>query len=380
MNIIKKTIVVSVMLASSAVSAGDDLVSIYQQALQNDPTLKAEQKNLLATQELPKQARAVLLPKIDLKAHTTRNETRSSPTGFSTGLGLQLRKSFNSHDYTLTLRQPVYNHTLFVGVKQVKALVNQALLNYTAADQELIIRTADRYFAVLAADDDLAFAEAEKTAIERQLEQARQRFEVGLIAITDIHEAQARFDQAVAAQILADNLATRSREALREITFIYYQHLATLRDESPLATPEPSNIDVWVYTAMEQNARVQAQVYGVKAALQDSRRIRAGHFPTVDLVGTHTYNSANSGRFSNGKTTSEDTMLSIEVKLPIFAGGLVNSQTREAGYRHAQAKDLLEVVQRQLVRQTRDAYWNIGASLSSVIALRQARLSSQSAL
>ena len=380
MKTIKSVIAATVMLASGAVTAGDDLVSVYQQALQNDPTLKAEQKNLLATEELPKQARAVLLPKIDLKAHTTKNKTRSSPTGFSQGFSLSLRNSFNSHDYTLTLRQPVYNHTLFVGVKQVKALVNQALLNYTAAEQELMVRAADRYFAVLAADDDLAFAEAEKTAIERQLEQARQRFEVGLIAITDIHEAQARFDQAVAAQIFADNVSTRSREALREITFIYYQHLATLREESPLATPEPANIDVWVDTAMEQNAQVQAQVYGVKAALQDTRRIRAGHFPTLDLVGTHAYSSANASRFSNGKTTSEDSMLSIEVKLPIFAGGLVNSQTREAGYRHAQAKDLLEAVQRQLVRQTRDAYLNIGASISSVTALRQARLSSQSAL
>jgi len=380
MKIIKSVLAVSLLSSAGMAWSSNDLLAVYEQAVLNDPALKAERQNLLATEELPVQARAVLLPSIELKANTTKNKTRSSPTGFSTGLGLSLRKSFNSHGYQLTLRQPVYNHTLFVGVKQVAALVNQALSSYTAAEQELMVRAADRYFSVLAADDDLVFAKSEKASIERQLEQARQRFEVGLIAITDIHEAQARFDQAVAAEITADNVARRSREALREITFDYFEHLATLKEESPLLTPEPANIEAWVDTALAQNARVQARVYAVEAALQDTRRQRAGHFPTVDLVGTQAFDSANASRFSDGKTTAEDTFLAIEVKVPIFAGGLVNSRTREAGHRHAQAKDLLEQAQRELVRQTRESYLNIRSSISSVTALRQALVSSQSAL
>ncbi len=368
------------VLFSSGAIAASDLLAIYQKALENDPTLKAERHNLLATEELPVQARAVLLPDLEVTADTTKHKTRSSPTGFSQGLNLNLRQSFNSHGYNLTLRQPVYNHTLFVGMKQVKALVNQALSSYTAAEQELMVRAADRYFAVLAADDDLAFARAEKAAIERQLEQARQRFEVGLIAITDIHEAQARFDQSVAAEIAAENLSMRTREALREVTFEYYEKLATLKQESPLSSPDPEDVQAWVTTAMSQNATVQSRVYAVEAALQESRRQRAGHFPTLDLVGVHAFSSANASRFSNGASTSEDTLLKMEVKVPIFSGGLVNSRTREASYRLAQAKDQLEQAQRELVRQTRDSYMNITASISSVIALRQALVSSQSAL
>lgn len=380
MNKLKNSLAVTLLALAGQSWAAQDLLSIYDLAVANDPTLKAERQNLLATEELPVQAKAVLFPNIELKANTTKNKTRSSPTGFSTGLGLSLRKGFNTHGYTLTLRQPVYNHTLIVGVKQVKALVNEALSTYTAAEQELMVRAADRYFGVLAADDDLVFARSEKASIERQLEQARQRFEVGLIAITDIHEAQARFDQAVAAEIVADNVVRRSREALREITFEYHQQLATLKEESPLATPEPADIESWVDTALAQNATVQARVYAVQAALQESRRQRAGHFPTLDFVGTQAFDSANASRFSDGKSTSEDTFFALEVKVPIFSGGLVNSRTREAAHRHAQAKDLLEQAQRGLVRQTRDSYMNIISSISSVKALRQARVSSQSAL
>lgn len=380
MRTIKKLLTFPLLLIAGSAWATNDLLTIYEQAAANDPTLKAERQNLLATEELPVQARAVLFPTIEVTGNTTKNKTRSSPTGFTTGLGLSLKKGYNSHGYRLTLRQPVYNHTLFVGVKQVKALVNQALSNYTAAEQGLMVRAADRYFAVLAADDDLVFAVAEKASIERQLEQARQRFEVGLIAITDIHEAQARFDQAVAAEIVADNVARRSREALREITFDYFEQLAPLREKSPLVKPEPADIQTWVDTALAQNANVQSRVYAVEAALQESRRQRAAHFPTLDLVGTQAFESANASRFSDGQTISEDTFFAMEVKVPIFAGGLVNSRTREAGHRHAQAKDLLEQAQRELVRQTRDSYMNIEASISSVTALRQARVSSQSAL
>jgi outer membrane protein len=145
-------------------------------------------------------------------------------------------------------------------------------------------------------------------------------------------------------------------------------------------TPEPANIDAWVDTAMIQNARVQSRVYAVEAALQEARRQRAGHFPTVELVGIHDFDSANGSQFSSNQAKSENTYLSVEVNVPIFAGGLVNSRTREAGHRHAQAKDLLEQAQRELVRQTRESFLNIRSSISSVTALRQALVSSQSAL
>lgn len=379
MKMIKSVLAVSLLSSAGMAWSSNDLLAVYEQAVLNDPALRAERQNLLATEELPVQARAVLLPSIEVKGNTTKNKTRGS-AGSVGAFAFPSRQTYNSHGYALTLRQPVYNHTLFVGVKQVRALVNQALSSYTAAEQELMVRAADRYFAVLAADDDLAVAQSEKASIERQLEQARQRFEVGLIAITDIHEAQARFDQAVAAEITADNVARRSREALREITFDYFEHLATLKKESPLLTPEPANIEAWVDTALAQNARVQSRVYAVEAALQDARRQRAGHFPTVELVGTQAFDSANANRFGGGQTSTEDTYLAIEVKVPIFAGGLVNSRTREAGHRHTQAKDLLEQAQRELVRQTRDSFLNIRSSISSVTALRQALVSSQSAL
>ncbi|RLA09125.1 MAG: type I secretion protein TolC [Gammaproteobacteria bacterium] len=379
MKIIKNSLALCLLLNVGSAWAANDLVAIYQQAVVNDPTLKAERQNLLATEELPIQARALLLPSIEATAGTTKNKTRSS-SDFTSTLGISNKQSYNSHGYAVTLRQPVYNHALFVGTKEVKALVNQAMSSYTAAEQELMFRAADRYFAVLAADDDVVFAGSEKKSIERQLEQARQRFEVGLIAITDIHEAKARYDQAVFGEIVADNIALRSREALREMTFEYYEQLATLEEESPLVTPEPANIEAWVDSALMQNAGVQAQVYAVEAALQGTRRQRAGHFPTLDIVGRQIFDSANASRFSNGNSRIEDTFLSFELEVPIFEGGAVNSRTREASHRHAQQKDLLEQAQRAVVRETRDSYLNIQSSISGVISLRQARLSSQSAL
>lgn len=366
---------------SAQTLAAQDLMEIYNLAVASDPTLAAQRQSLLATGELKAQARAVLLPNVEVNADTTKNELRDLGGGsFSQNIvGADRNQQFNSHGYTLALRQPIFNWALFVGLKQAGAEIRQSEAEYTSAEQELVLRTAERYFEVLEAQDNLAFARAEKAAIGRQLEQARQRFEVGLIAITDIHEAQARFDLATAQEIDAENRMTRSWEALREITGQHHSELEVLGASFDPAMPEPMDIERWVDISLEQNATLRARQAAVEVAREQMNLIRTDHYPTVDVVGRHMFNSANASRFGSPSKT-EDTTLSLELTVPIFQGGLVTSRTRQAAHLHSRAKDLLEQQQRALVRQSRESYLNIASSISSVRALEQALVSTRSAL
>lgn len=366
---------------SAQVFPAQDLMEIYELAVASDPALAAQRQALLATGELKAQARAVLLPNVELTADTTKNELRDLGSGsFSQDIvGAGRNQQFNSHGYTLSLRQPLFNWALFVGVKQAGAEIRQSEAQFTSAQQELILRTSESYFEVLEAQDNLAFARAEKAAIGRQLEQAKQRFEVGLIAITDIHEAQARYDLTTAQEIDAENRLTRSWEALRAITGQHHSDLEVLGAAFDPAMPEPTNIERWVEVSLEQNAALRAQQAAVDVAREQMNLIRTDHYPTVDVVGRHIFSSANASRFGSPSKT-EDTTLSLELTVPIFQGGLVNSRTRQAAHLHAQAKDRLEETRRDLVRQSRVSYLNIASSISSVRALEQALVSTRSAL
>lgn len=358
----------------------ENLIDIYNLAVANDPQLSAVRNKLLATEELRVQSRAVLFPTIDAKADTTKNKLRTGGS-FAAGAPVTFKSpsSFNSHGYSLTLKQPIFDPVLFYGLKQVSARLQQVQAEFAFAQQSLMQRVAVRYFAVLGAEDTLAFAQAETKAIGRQLEQAKQRFDVGLIAITDIHEAQARYDQAVASEIEAANLLRRSKESLREITNQSHEEVAGLGNELPLINPEPNDMDAWVQTAFAQNSQVKAIESAVEAAKQEISVRKSGHLPTVDFKATQSFLDANSSRLGSA-STNEDTMLGLQVEIPIYQGGLVNSRTREAQHLFAQSQDQLEQTRRELERSTRESFMNIEATISGVKALNQALISSQSAL
>jgi outer membrane protein len=259
--------------------------------------------------------------------------------------------------------------------------VAQATANFGSAKQGLLLRVAEAYFQVLGAEDNLNFTRAEQKAIAEQLKQAKQRFKVGLTAITDVHEAQARYDQSVAQSIAAENRLAVSRESLREITGQYFSVLAPLSKQSPLIAPDPQNIEQWVNTAKDKSLPLLAAEQAMRIAREEIARNRAGHYPTLDLVASQSHTETDGGAFVTftGKQT-DDTRIGVQLNLPLYQGGLVSSQTRQAAYKYQQARELYEQQQRATERQTRNAYLNVLANISQVKAFRQALQSTRTAL
>ncbi len=370
-----RVLAVLVLLAAAPLQA-EDLVSVYRLSLENDAVIRAAAAERRATLESRPQARALLLPTFSLSADYSRgrNKVISSDSPFFQPQTVE----FWTRGFTLTLNQPVYNREFLARLKQADAIVKGADARFAAAQQALIRRVAEGYFNVLAAMDNLAFAEAEKNANLRQLEQARQRFEVGLIAITDVHESQAAFDAARALEIEARNQLSSAREALRVITGRYHETLATLAEDIPLVTPAPRDIEAWAQRAMTQNFGVIAAEYQVEVARKEVERRRSGHYPTLDIAGRHNYQDVDDGFFGGRET--EDSSIGLVLNLPLYQGGGVSAGVREAVQRLEQAKEELEQQRREVLRQARDAYLSILSGIETVKARKQAVVSAQSAL
>jgi len=367
-------LIISLML--SPASQAEDLLQIYQAALQSDPVLSAQESAFDATSESQRQTKALYYPNIALSASTARNRQNT----ISSSLGPQFtgRSDFNTKGYSLSLRQAIYSWDYVSQLRQAEASVRQAEAELNQAYQDIILRVAQRYFDVLAARDGLEFSQAEKNAISRQLDQAKQRFEVGLIAITDVHEAQAAYDLATASEIVAQNNLATSRQALRELTGELPQKLATLGPQMGLASPDPTNIEEWADSALQGNFSLLAAESATEVAQQGLSQQRAGRHPTLDLVASRNYNFTGGGSFGSRET--EDSQVSLQLNLPLYQGGGVSAGIRRANAQLAQAKDALEQQRRATQREASDAYLSVLAGISQVKALRQAVTSSESAL
>ncbi len=370
------TILVAVLLAAPLSARGEDLLEVYRVSLGNDAILRAAAAERRAALETRPQARALLLPNLSLSADYSRN--RNKVIDSSSAFFQPQTVHFWSKGFTLSLRQPVFNREFFVQQKQADAIVKGAEAQYAAAQQDLILRVAQAYFNVLGAMDNLDFARAEKNANLRQLEQAKQRFEVGLIAITDVHESQAAFDAARALEIESRNLLSSARESLRVITGRLHEHLKTLAEEIPLVTPDPQDIEAWGRMAMAQNFSIIAGEYQMRTAEEEVKRRRGGHYPTLDLTGSHRYSDVDDGFFGGSET--EDSSIGLVLNLPLYQGGGVSSRVREAVQRLERAREALEQRRREVLRQTRDAYLSILSGIETVKARKQSVVSAQSAL
>lgn len=353
-----------ILTASSQAVEAEGLLEVFRQAAINDPQLKAAAATCLATLEIEPQARALLLPQISAGAQLDRN--------FSVDPGPD--SAFNSHSYSLNLSQPLFRQGARVQQRLADSIVNQAQADFLAAQQALILRVAERYFDVLAELDNLSFREAEQKAIARQLEQASRRFEVGLITITDVHEAQAAFDLSEAEVITAGNQLSDSLEALREVTGQYYEKLNELEEEIPLTLPEPADPEAWVVLAIANNPQLLSAAFAVEAARENINLQRADRYPTVDLVASHFDSDSDRGNNISGNA------IGLRLNILLYQGGAIASRTREAAYSHEAAKQGLENQQRFVIRQVRNAYRGLEAAISRVNALNQARISNQSAL
>lgn len=386
--------------ALSAPSSGlaASLLEVYQQALQSDPLIHEADARRLAAMEAAPQARGLLFPQINGNANAARNDTSGGQftTQFDLDSGdllsgtVPFESSTDDTNWDIQLRQTIFRWDQVVGLKQAGKVVAQAEADYEAAQQDLMIRVAARYFDVLAAEDVLTSINADRTAIARQLEQAQQRFEVGLIAITDVQESQAAYDQSIAAEIGAKRSLATARELLREITGEYVTTLSAPRDDFPLISPNPADELSWIDQAMSQNLVVISSRLGEQIARDEISFRRTGHYPTLELVAGR-FSSDREGDFTSsnllGQTRTDQLAddrvtdsISLQFRLPIFSGGTTSSRVREAVYLHRASREQLQRVVRETERRTRDAYLGVLAEISRVRALDQAVTSSRTAL
>ncbi|MEM9207810.1 MAG: TolC family outer membrane protein [Pseudomonadota bacterium] len=389
MNRITRTIATAVVAcACTATAQAASLLEIYQQALQSDPLIHEAESRRLAALEANPQARSLLLPQIQGTASLQTSESDGNQFVVTDAFvgSIPFEGDSDNTDWSLNLRQSVFRWDQVVGLQQANKRVAQAEADYEAAQQDLIIRVATRYFDVLGAEDVLTSIHADRQAIARQLEQARQRFEVGLIAITDVQESQAAYDQAVASEIGAKRSLATSRYLLREITGEYVSSLSAPKEGLPLQSPSPADEASWIDLALNQNLALVSSRLNEEIARKEIAFRRTGHYPTVDLVAGRRFSETEGSRtFGAGPSNpaefdSTNDFIGLELSVPIFSGGAVSSRVREAVYLHRASLEQVQRVTRETERATRDAYLGVLAEISRVNALKQAVESSQTAL
>jgi outer membrane protein len=356
---------------------GETLLEAYKLAQQSDPKFRAAQFEAKAGGTAIDQARAGFLPTARLDGIHT--DTRQRILSSNNPIFTPSTTTFPTSGYTLSVTQAIFRKDVIERFAQAKAVVRQAEYAALAAEQELMLRTTSAYLSVLAALDGLALATAERQAVGRSLEVARERLTMGLGTITNQHDATARFAGTQAREIEAQNKLRDARQGLREITGRMIEKVQSLRAEFPLQLPEPAVMERWVEVALEQNLSLRARRESVEVARQEVERQRAGHFPSLNLVLNHNRNDAGGTLFGGGSTT-ETTDVSLRLSMPLYEGGLTSAVTQEAAYRFQKSQEELEQERRAVERMTRAAYDGTLSGVSLVRALRQSVVSQESAL
>ncbi len=367
-----KLVVIAVAAAFSGHAAALDFLQTYRLARQNDATFSASRASLEAGLEKLPQGRALLLPVINGTANTTANDGRNET--FAVG------SNFNSNGWNVTLTQPIFRWQNLVQYKQSEFQVLQSEAQFGQATQDLIVRVAQAYFDVLAAQDNIEFIVANKIAIGEQLAQAKRNFEVGTATITDTNEAQARFDLAGAQEISGQNALEVAVRALQQIIVDIPDKLVPLKAVG-MTTPAPNVMDEWAKAARGNNFVVRGNEAVMEIAAREIERQRAGHYPTLDAVATTQENTNQSLAIGVGtRSTVSQNSVGLQLTLPIFAGGSVLSRTREAVALREKARQDLEASRRAAEFNARQSFLNVTNGLAQVKALEQALVSSETAL
>ncbi len=372
LNLVRLLLVSGALLSTAA--QAESLLHIYQQAEQNDPQLKIADTERLISLEGRPLAESALSPVVVLQGSAMENYNTADFFGDDSNENTTL-------GYNLSMSMPLYDPDTRLAIDQADVAVQQAEANFETERQNLMMRVAEAYFNILARQDDVSFTESTRTALARQLEQTQQRFEVGLIAITDVQEAQAGHDAAVADVIRTKNLVNNAQESLREITGTYYKTLSSLKGDAPLLSPDPADIKQWSEMALASNNAIKATQLAVELARQDIERARTGEMPTVDLAASHGYSHVLRGdtaqNASDGNTSNQ---VGVTVSYNLYTGGAVRTQIRIAQQQYTKALDSLEQVRRNIETQVHNAYLNVISNISQVEALRQAVRSQETAL
>jgi outer membrane protein len=368
------TLIAMLLCGFATASQSEDLLQIYDIAVESAPALREAEQSLFATREVKPQARALLMPNFSVTGDLNYQNVESS--GNSTFGSFKRSDRYDTQGLQAVVNQSVFNRAHWMTLQQSDNVIAQAEAEYRNAQVDLMVKTTEAYFNVLRAADAVTVLEALLRANERQLEQSKQRFEVGLVAITDVNESQAAYDRSRADVITGKNALNNAWEALRTIVGPIRAPLARLGEQLPLSPPEPNNIDAWATSAVRGNFGIIAASEAANAAKKTIDIERSGYYPTVKLQAG--YDMSRSGAEYN--TDTDTGFVGLSVNVPIYQGGAVASRTRQAGYQFRAAQDRLDQVRRQVDQQVKNAFRGILTSIEDIKARQAAIVSARSAL
>jgi len=355
-----------------------DFLEIMRDAKANDSAFASARSALEAGREKLPQGRSLVLP--TLSASANAGNTYNNVSSLASAGTTKVERDPRNLGWTVALSQPLYRPQNWIQYDQAEYQVAQSEAQFGLATQDLIVRTAQAYFDVLTSQDNLAFIQAQKTAISEQLAQARRNFEVGTATITDTNEAQARFDLAISQEIAAQNDIEFKKRALQLIIGKFPEHLTPLGAKFTLSPPQPNRMDDWVESAQKASYAVRIQEASSVIAEREIQRNRAGHLPTLDVVGSVgralASNNVNTGIGTDIFTTS----IGLQLAVPIYQGGVVNSRIREAIANRDRSNSDLENARRQAALTARQSFLGVTNGMAQVRALEQAVISSESSL
>jgi len=370
----RKLLLASALVSIPALASAEILTlqQTYELALQNDPQWAAAKNTYQANLQVSDQNRSGLLPQIYLRANIAENSVEYD------GIGTD---DFESHGYSANLRQPLFRLDNWHTYKLGKSLDSQYTAEFKSTEEDFMLRVLTRYLEVLRANANLSFRKAEQEAISRQLEQSKQRFDVGLVAITDVHEAQAAYDVAVSSRISAESDQFVALRLLETITGATVDDVVDLSIDLPITIPAPVDLNQWIERAQQNNAKLKAAIFAAEAAQQNYKSLRGKHAPTLDLVGTHAYNSSDADLLSG--TQSPDTtsnVIALELEIPIYSGGSVSASSRQSQYLYMAAQDQEHQARRETIQDVTNYYQLTIANVAEVNARKQSTNSARVAL
>ncbi|WP_370980877.1 TolC family outer membrane protein [Agaribacterium sp. ZY112] len=381
-NILRNASIAACLGLSAQFSTAEDLYYIYQQAVENDHEFKASQAAYQAGLEDSKLGRSALLPKINASANYTGSNRSVDGSESSTTQVLPSETDNTNSGYGISLVQPLFDMAAWQTYKAGKSTADVAEANYLSAQQELILRTAQAYFDILLAGDNYSTAIAEEDALKHQLEQTRQRFEVGLSAITEVHEAKAAYDNSVAEKLIAEGQLGISFEALEVLTGQSYQQIAPLKDNFAVSNPQPAARQAWVDRAIEGNPQLAAAEALAEASRRQAKQAKAGHYPVLSLNGNYaSYNDDRETDFGyNSDLDSDDSSIGLTLTVPIYNGGAVSASRRQAEQQSIQAREQWLKAKRDVVQAARSQHLSVTTTVATVHAREQGIISTSSAL
>lgn len=386
-------VLIQAMGVAKEASAADKLLDVYQLALQNDPTFRAAQASLRAGLEEEIKGRAELLPKVNVTAGFSLNQTQSRGQFPAGGILFPSNTDIGTETKTwgISLSQPIFDLSAWFRFRRGQELSEQAKTRFAADQQALILRVAEAYVEILRAQANLAASRSQEDASLRQLEQARERFDAGLAAITDVREAEAAHDLAVAQRLADEGALKVAKEQLSVLTGRPHQEIWSLKEDYPIAPPNPQDVEQWIQFAQQNNYDIKAAALARNAAFKTALAAKAEHLPKITAALSYSETRSEndfhnltplsaSDRFFNFPRNVNQGALSLNLTMPLFAGGAINATRRQTFAEYDRTEEEYLGVVRRTVQNTRAEYISVVTAAARAQATLQAVVSSRSSL